>query len=58
MKIGEFEVMVIDIMILNIVKIMLFIIEDDNNVNDELCMKYCYLDLCCLLMINNIKLCY
>ena len=56
MKTGEFEVMATDITILNTAKTTPFTIEDDNNVNDELRMKYRYLDLRRPSMTNNIKL--
>ncbi|MGC3746308.1 amino acid--tRNA ligase-related protein, partial [Enterococcus faecalis] len=42
--------------ILNTAKTTPFTIEDDNNVNDELRMKYRYLDLRRPSMTNNIKL--
>lgn len=56
MKTGEFEVMATDITILNVAKTPPFTIEDDNNVNDELRMKYRYLDLRRPAMTENFKL--
>lgn len=56
--IGKVEVLVEEIIILNMFKILLFYIEDGVNVLDELCLKYCYLDLWCLEMNNIFKMCY
>lgn len=53
---GEFEVMSSEITILNKAKTPPFMIEDDNNISDELRMKYRYLDLRRPQMSNNIKL--
>lgn len=56
MKTGEFEVMATDIAILNGAKTPPFLIEDENNVNDEIRLKYRYLDLRRPQMTANIKL--
>ena len=56
MKTGEFEVMATDITILNVAKTPPFLIEDENNVGDEVRMKYRYLDLRRPQMTENIKL--
>lgn len=56
MKTGEFEVMATDITILNVAKTPPFLIEDENNVGDEVRMKYRYLDLRRPQMTKNIKL--
>lgn len=56
MKTGEFEVMATDIVILNKAKTPPFLIEDDNKVNDELRLKYRYLDLRRPEMLHNFKL--
>lgn len=56
MKTGAFEVMATDITILNSAKTPPFLIEDDNNVNDEIRLKYRYLDLRRPQMTANIKL--
>lgn len=44
-------------MVFNILKIILFEIKDGIEVNDDICMCYCYLDFCCLEMFENFKLC-
>ena len=56
MKTGEFEVMATDITILNVAKTPPFLIEDENNVGDEVRMKFRYLDLRRPQMTENIKL--
>ncbi|WP_207694118.1 aspartate-tRNA ligase [Enterococcus sp. DIV0212c] len=56
MKTGEFEVMATDITILNTAKTPPFLIEDENNVGDEIRMKYRYLDLRRPHMTANLKL--
>ncbi|MBL1230055.1 aspartate--tRNA ligase [Enterococcus sp. BWB1-3] len=56
MTTGEFEVMASDITILNKAKTPPFLIEDDNNVSDEVRMKYRYLDLRRPGMTENFKL--
>ncbi|MGX7200859.1 aspartate--tRNA ligase [Enterococcus plantarum] len=56
MKTGEFEVMATDITILNTAKTPPFLIEDENNVGDEIRMKYRYLDLRRPKMTANLKL--
>ncbi|MBO0423511.1 aspartate--tRNA ligase [Enterococcus plantarum] len=56
MKTGEFEVMATDITILNTAKTPPFLIEDENNVGDEIRMKYRYLDLRRPQMTANLKL--
>lgn len=56
MKTGEFEVMATDITILNVAKTPPFLIEDENNVGDELRLKYRYLDLRRPQMTANMKL--
>lgn len=56
MTTGEFEVMATDIIILNVAKTPPFLIEDENNVGDEVRMKYRYLDLRRPKMTENIKL--
>lgn len=56
MKTGEFEIMATDITILNTAKTPPFLIEDENNVGDEVRMKYRYLDLRRPQMTANIKL--
>jgi aspartyl-tRNA synthetase len=56
MKTGEFEVMATEITILNTAKTPPFTIEDDNNVNDEIRLKYRYLDLRRPAMTENFKL--
>lgn len=56
MKTGKFEVMATDIAILNGAKTPPFLIEDENNVNDEIRLKYRYLDLRRPQMTANIKL--
>lgn len=56
MKTGEFEVMATDIKILNTAKTPPFLIEDENNVGDEVRMKYRYLDLRRPKMTANLKL--
>lgn len=53
---GAFEVMATDITILNKAKTPPFMIEDDNNVSDELRLKYRYLDLRRPQMTSNLKL--
>ncbi|MDH6365094.1 aspartyl-tRNA synthetase [Enterococcus sp. PF1-24] len=53
---GEFEVMANTITILNAAKTPPFMIEDEQNVNDEMRMKYRYLDLRRPKMSNNFKL--
>lgn len=55
-KTGEFEVMATAITILNKAKTPPFLIEDENNVNDDLRMKYRYLDLRRPEMLANFKL--
>ncbi|MFD2306381.1 aspartate--tRNA ligase [Enterococcus termitis] len=56
MKTGEFEIMATDITILNTAKTPPFLIEDENNVGDELRLKYRYLDLRRPQMTANLKL--
>lgn len=56
MKTGEFEIMATDITILNTAKTPPFLIEDENNVGDEIRMKYRYLDLRRPKMTANLKL--
>ncbi|MHC5374028.1 aspartate--tRNA ligase [Enterococcus sp. LJL120] len=56
MKTGQFEVMIDQITILNTAKTPPFVIEDDQNVNDETRLKYRYLDLRRPKMTNNFKL--
>ena len=56
MPTGEFEVMASEITILNKAKTPPFLIEDDNNVSDEVRMKYRYLDLRRPGMTENFKL--
>ncbi|EOL46316.1 aspartate--tRNA ligase [Enterococcus caccae] len=56
MKTGEFEVMATAITILNTAKTPPFLIEDENNVGDEIRMKYRYLDLRRPQMTANLKL--
>ncbi|MGM0218097.1 aspartate--tRNA ligase [Enterococcus sp. AZ126] len=56
MKTGEFEIMATAITILNTAKTPPFLIEDENNVGDEIRMKYRYLDLRRPQMTANIKL--
>jgi aspartyl-tRNA synthetase len=56
MKTGEFEVMATAITILNTAKTPPFLIEDENNVGDELRLKYRYLDLRRPKMTANLKL--
>ncbi|PZL74261.1 aspartate--tRNA ligase [Enterococcus plantarum] len=56
MKTGEFEVMATDITILNTAKTPPFLVEDENNVGDEIRMKYRYLDLRRPQMTANLKL--
>lgn len=56
MRTGEFEVMATEITILNKAKTPPFMIEDDQNVNDEIRLKYRYLDLRRPNMTGNIKL--
>lgn len=53
---GEFEVMATEITILNTAKTPPFMIEDDQNVNDETRLKYRYLDLRRPKMTENILL--
>lgn len=53
---GEFEVMATDITILNVAKTPPFLIEDENNVGDDIRMKYRYLDLRRPEMTANLKL--
>ncbi len=56
MKTGEFEVMATNIVILNKAKTPPFMIDDEQVVNDELRMKYRYLDLRKPEMFANFKL--
>ena len=56
MKTGAFELIADEIVILNQAKNPPFLIEDDNNVNDDLRMKYRYLDLRRPSMLQNFKL--
>ncbi len=56
MKTGEFEVMISEITILNKAKTPPFMIEDETNVNDDIRMKYRYLDLRRPEMLNSFKL--
>ncbi|MBP2100095.1 aspartate--tRNA ligase [Enterococcus rivorum] len=53
---GEFEVMATEITILNVAKTPPFLIEDENNVGDDIRMKYRYLDLRRPEMTANLKL--
>ena len=55
-KTGDIEVMVSDLTILNISKTPPFPVEDDIDVNDEIRMKYRYVDLRRPKMANNMKL--
>jgi len=56
LKTGDVEVMVSDLTILNTSKTPPFPIEDDIDVNDEIRMKYRYIDLRRPKMANNLKL--
>lgn len=55
MVIGVIEVLVFDLMIINCLELLLL---DFNYVNiEEVCLKYCYFDLCCLEMVQCLKIC-
>lgn len=55
MVIGEIEVLVFLLIIINCVDVLLF---DFNYVNiEEVCLKYCYFDLCCSEMVQCLKIC-
>lgn len=54
---GEVEIEVIELIILNVLKVFFFIIEVESDGGDDLCMKYCYFDLCCGFVQENIMFC-
>lgn len=58
MFIGQVELLGKELSIFNVVVILLFLLDEYVDVGEDVCFWYCFVDLCCLEMINCLWFCF